>query len=342
RDLIADRVEWSQQLEVLFGLQPGEFSGSREEFLQFIHPADREAYVQGIQKAIESRTDYVVEFRFYTRDGRLRWMEGRGRAFYDRSGRPVRLAGIGVDITERKLVEQKLRDMNEELRWFASAASHDIKEPLRMVSMYVQLLERKYKDQLDADGLQFIRFAKDGALRMGQLIDALLAYSQAGRSDLLQTQGVDSGLALAAALANLAPAIDEAEAVVTFDDLPRVVADEVHVTQLFQNLIGNALKYRGKVAPVVHVRGQQVAGEYVFSVSDNGIGIAEEDQSRIFGVFQRLHGREYAGAGIGLATCRKIVEAYCGRIWVESIPGKGSTFFFTLPAAERVKESAAS
>ena len=203
-----------------------------------------------------------------------------------------------------------------------------------MIHNYLELLRKRYQNQLDQNALEFIGFALDGSKRMHRLIQDLLAYSRVGTRgrEMVPT---DCGEALDAALANLKLAIDEAGAEIVRGELPKVLGDPVQLSQLFQNLVSNALKFRGDRPARVEVKAVSRSGEWEFSVSDNGIGIAEEDFPRIFIVFQRLHGRDkYPGTGIGLAVCKKIVERHGGRIWVESRPGKGTTFYFTLRAIE--------
>jgi PAS domain S-box-containing protein len=246
------------------------------------------------------------------------------------------------DITTRKKAEanllQKVAELNrsnEELGQFAYIASHDLQEPLRMVASYTQLLSRRYKGKLDSDADEFIAFAVDGAARMQRLIQDLLAYSRVGTqgSNLLD---ISSEEALQQALLNLRGAIKESGALVTHDPLPTVLADEMQLTQLFQNLVGNAIKYQGPGVPKVHITARNSGKKWSFSVQDNGLGIEPQYFERIFGMFQRLHKREaFAGTGIGLAICKKIVEQHGDSISVESQPGQGSTFRFALARSER-------
>jgi PAS domain S-box-containing protein len=242
------------------------------------------------------------------------------------------------DITERKRMEEALRKKteelarsNEDLEQFAYVASHDLQEPLRMVTSYVQLLSKRYKAKLDADANEFIDFAVDGAVRMRKLINDLLTYSRVGTKGK-ELSPTDSEAVLAQSVNDLKVTIEENGALVTHDPLPTVMADNSQLEQLFQNLIGNAIKFRSSEPPRIHLSASRNGKGWVFSVRDNGIGIAPEYSERIFIIFQRLHSRqEYPGTGIGLAICKKIVERHGGRIWVESDVGKGATFCFTLP-----------
>jgi signal transduction histidine kinase len=236
----------------------------------------------------------------------------------------------------RKALEESIAELarsNADLQQFAYVASHDLKEPLRMVSSYTQLLARRYKGKLDSDADEFIRYAVDGANRMQMLINDLLAYSRVTVQDKV-FEDVDCNSVLEEVLSDLRVAVEETRAVVTHDSLPRVTADRVQMGQLFQNLIGNAIKFHGKEPPLVHVSAERRLNEWLFSIRDNGVGLDPEYAERIFVIFQRLHNREeYPGTGIGLAICKKIVERHGGRIWVVSQTGQGATFHFTLPIA---------
>ncbi|HKP74127.1 MAG TPA: ATP-binding protein [Longimicrobiaceae bacterium] len=245
------------------------------------------------------------------------------------------------DVTERRRAEAErdaliteLTRSNEELERFAYVASHDLQEPLRMVASYSQLLARRYEGKLDEKADRYIRYAVDGAARMQALINDLLAYSRVGRG--AECRSLDAGEVLREALARLELAVRHAGASVTAGPLPRVEAEPTELLQLFQNLVSNALKFRRPhEAPRVRVTAEHRGREWVFAVADNGMGIDPGYFERVFVIFQRLHpAAAYPGTGIGLAICRKIVERHGGRIWVESAPGEGSTFYFSLPAAE--------
>jgi len=242
------------------------------------------------------------------------------------------------DITKRKRAEKKLKRTldelkrsNKELEQFAYVASHDLKEPLRMVSTFTQLLERRYKNRLDDDANDFIEFIVEGCQRMKQLIDDILAYSRV-TSHTKEFESVHIEKILDCVLFNLSVFIEENNASITYNSLPTVFVDTSQMVQVFQNLIINAIKFKGKKIPEIHVSAQKGEKEWTIAVSDNGIGIDPEHQEDIFQVFKRLHAREeYPGMGIGLSICQKIVEKHGGRIWVESELGEGSTFYFTIP-----------
>ncbi|WP_312908273.1 ATP-binding protein [Natronosalvus caseinilyticus] len=301
----------------------------------------QEVYSGEILETIEShyRTTLAGEPTSFevTMQGRV--FEFRTHPLTDDDGDVYAILAMSQDITERKQYEEKLEQLvadleesNERLEQFAYAASHDLQEPLRMVSTYLQLIERRYGDELDEEGEEFFEYAVDGAERMRSMIDGLLQYSR------IETMGnefepVDLDVVFDDVCEDLRVTIEESGAEITTDRLPRVEGDENQLRQLFQNLLSNAIKYSGEEPPKIHVTAEQNGEEWIVSVIDQGIGIDSDNQEQIFEVFEGLHGDgDYVGTGIGLAVCERIVERHEGEIWVESEPGEGSTFSFTLPA----------
>lgn len=254
-------------------------------------------------------------------------------------GGEVRVCAFARDLTALNLVRQaeELARSNVDLEQFAAAASHDLQEPLRIISSYLDLVSRRYGGRLDAEGNQYIHYATEAAARLRRLTDDLLAYARVDA--LTANQRVDCAQVLRSALDNLRLMVEESGAMVSHDAMPQVTADPSLLLQLLQNLLNNAIKFRGSQPPQIHISAKPHDGGWLFSMRDNGIGIDPQDRERIFGVFQRLHTRsQYPGSGVGLATCRRIVERYGGRIWVESELGQGATFFFTLPALPAASE----
>ncbi len=313
-----------------------------------IHPEDRDLYFTRWQGSLQSGATFEVQIRLRrSSDASYRWFLCRAVSVRDRKGRISRWLG-GCTDTQRQMEDalqlqianQALRQSNSDLEQFAYAASHDLQEPLRMVSIYSQLLHEEYGPRLDGQALSYIDFAINGARRMSSLLTALLRYSRVSDISPRIAPHADSSAALSAALLNLSTIVKDTRAVVESCALPAVQVSEVHLVQLFQNLIGNALKYRKEQYPpgeslTVRISTKpQGAGKWLFSVSDNGIGIEPEYLTHIFGIFKRLHNSSVEGTGIGLALCQKIVERAGGRIWAESEPGKGSTFLFTLQGVE--------
>jgi len=229
---------------------------------------------------------------------------------------------------------EALRQSNDDLNQFAYAASHDLQEPLRMVALYSQMLQRKYFGQLDANADQYISYIVGGAQRMEKLLKDLLTYSQTGPSAEGPAETVDCIAVISKVLLNLQASMEQSGATITWDKLPDVHAHEIRLVQLLQNLVSNAIKYRSEDPPRIHISAEWREREWVLSVQDNGVGIPSEYAQQIFKIFKRLHGQDYPGTGIGLAICQRIVETYGGRIWVESGDGKGSCFYFTLPPAK--------
>lgn len=233
---------------------------------------------------------------------------------------------------ETRQAQQELVRSNRDLEQFAYVASHDLQEPLRMIATYTQLLAERYQGRLDENADKFIHYAVDGALRMQALVHDLLAFSRVGRQGI-DRHPADCNQIVESAMANLQAAIRESGAHIQWDHLPVIPADSAQLTQLFQNLIGNAIKFHGTQPPRIQITAEKKRQEWLFAVNDNGIGIAPEHFEDVFAIFKRLHGRdEYPGSGIGLAICKKIVEQHGGRIWVKSRPGEGSSFKFLLPA----------
>jgi PAS domain S-box-containing protein len=310
------------------------FTPTVQKGISFYTPESRIIIEQAVEQAIAHGKPFNLELQIATAKGNIRSIRAIGEP--NLPNREVQ--GFFQDITERKKAEEALRSVAEnlkrsnlELEQFAYVASHDLQEPLRMVTSYTQLLEQRYKGKLDADADEFIKYAVDGANRMRSLIDDLLSYSRVNRRGN-PFRPTESELALDVAIKNLQMSIEENGVVVTHDQLPEVMADEGQLVQLLQNLIGNAIKFHAKEPPCVHVSAKNLQEkEYLFSVQDNGIGIDPQYFDRLFKIFQRLHTKEeYPGTGIGLALCKRIVERHGGSIWLESQPGKGTTIYFTL------------
>jgi PAS domain S-box-containing protein len=273
--------------------------------------------------------DYELEIRH--KNGKLTPVIYNASIYRDDSGKVDGIFAAARDITARKRAEEDLIRSNADLQQFAYVASHDLQEPLRNVASCVQMLEKKYNNKLDADADQYIRYAVEGAARMKVLIQELLAYSRVGTRGK-RPEPADCEQVLARTLNNLKPAISEAGAVITHDQLPTILADDTQLLQVFQNLIGNAIKFRRDEPPQIHLSAIKNKDEWIFSVKDNGIGIESRHLDRIFVIFQRLHKRaDYEGTGMGLAIVKKVVERHGGRIWVESELGVGTTFYFTMP-----------
>ncbi len=317
-----------------------------EGWLASVHPEDREYCVATYAEAMDARRPFVMECRLQYHDGSYRWILDYGMPLFDVDRLFFGYIGSCFDIEERRraqeIVEHQaraLRQSNAELEQFAYVASHDLQEPLRMIQGFAQLLVRRYSGVLDDDGRQFLTYMVEGTGRMQMLIANLLTYSRLDKGSK-EFGNVDSKTAAGMALFNLTKAVQESEAQVEIGDLPVVRADETQMVQLYQNLIGNALKFRGAEPPRVQVAARNVGGEWLFTVQDNGIGIEPEYGEKIFAIFQRLHGPDkYPGTGIGLAICKKIVERHGGKIWVGPQANRGATILFTLPRIQEKEQT---
>ena len=340
-DIGTDEIYFSSRFKRLLGYSYDELEDRFEEWEKRMHPDDRDMALAAFENHLKYESPFDVEYRLRCKEEHYRWFRVRGLAVRNAEGKATRMAGSISDITKRKEAEAQLRarteDLersNRDLEQFAYIASHDLKEPLRMISSYVQLLEHRYADQLDVDARDFISFAADGAKRMKRLIDGLLEFSRIGTHGR-ELAPTDSDAVLEETLANLEVLIQEKDAQITHDSLPMVLADPVQLGQLFQNLVGNGLKF-SKGNPQIHISAERRRsdGRWTFFVTDNGIGLDPEHAEKIFQIYQRLHSRgDYEGTGIGLAVCRKIVERHGGEIGVKSELNKGSTFHFTMKSA---------
>jgi PAS domain S-box-containing protein len=323
----------NHQLARTLGYEEDELIGRPS--LGFVHPEDRNTVKENAVRMLKGEHSLGYEFRIVTKQAKVKWvMETVAPIFYQ--GKRATLGNL-VDLTEHKQMEERLKQItaemqrsNTELEQFAYVISHDLQEPLRMVSSYTQLLAKRYSNKLDADADEFIAYAVDGAKRMQILLHDLLEYSRVGTRGKPFTW-INCKDVVEQSMANLKIAIEECGASVTYDVLPTIMGDEGQLVQLFQNLIGNAIKFHREEAPQVHISAKRRNNIMTFSVKDNGIGIDPQHSQSIFEIFRRLHTREeYPGTGMGLAICKKIVERHGGHISVQSQPGEGSIFYFSV------------
>ena len=332
-------INWSDELYSIYRVDPNTFKPTLSSFADYMCPNDEKYVNQHVDQLLSEGKSQNFDFRIVLDDGSIRVLNTLAEvAEFDENGKPGIIVGINQDITERKEIELKLNEnikklaqSNKELEQFAYITSHDLREPLRMITSFLQLLERRYHDQLDQDANEFIGFAVDGAKRLDAMTNDLLQYSKIS-SQKKEIIPVNFEHVLKHALENLKVQIEENNAIITHDPLPTINGDEQLKVQLFQNIIGNAIKYRSEKPPKIHISATKEKNQYLFSIKDNGIGMSSKHLEKIFTIFQRLHTQEdYEGTGIGLAIAQKIVHQQGGQIWVESEPGKGSTFYFTIP-----------
>ncbi|MBA3707797.1 MAG: PAS domain-containing protein [Planctomycetes bacterium] len=340
-DMRSGALTWSDNLEEIHGLPKGSFPGTIDGFNSLIHPDSQSIVREAIQQAIETDQPYDIEFKCVRPDGRALWMRGVGRVFQGSDGKPERMVGVGLDITDRKIGEESLRvyadDLkrsNAELEQFAYIAAHDLQEPVRMIISYLQLIERNSGSLLDAKSKGYMDSVTTSAIRMRQMVTAILEYSCIGKEGV-QPSRVSTNTALQAALSNLNGQISASQASIESSELPNVLGIESQIVRLFQNLISNAIKFQPAEPPRIKIAAARDGDIWDFSVEDNGIGIDPQHGRKLFGIFQRLHPKDqYPGTGIGLSACKKIVEQHHGRIWFEPREHGGTTFRFTLSAAD--------
>lgn len=339
KDLNGIITSWNKSAERIFGYTEAEAIGRPVAAL--LIPADRQQEEPEILSRLRrgERVDHF-ETKRRRKDGSLLDISLTISPVKDARGNVSGASKIARDITEQVRNREALRRANErlaqsnaDLEYFAYSASHDLQEPLRMVSAYSEMLRRKYENKLDEKAHQYLSYLIEGSARMERLLHDLRAFTHVS-THAGSAPEIDSNAVLQNVLRNLKVAIDESRAEVTCDGLPLVWLHEFQLEQLFQNIIGNAIHYRSEAAPRIHIKAEPEGDAWRFSIRDNGIGIAPEYTEKIFGLFKRLHtAADYAGSGMGLAICQRIVERVGGRIWVESQPRGGSTFFFTLPGA---------
>lgn len=337
-DLNGIIMTWNKGAERIFGYTAAEVVGKPVSILAA--PERRDDMFAILDKIRQGQHVEHYETLRRRKDGEIIHVSLSVSPVRDRSGRIIGASKIARDITDRKRIESELKRSNDELRranqdveTFAYSASHDLQEPLRTIALSAQLLERRHREQLQGDARKLLETIVEGANRMQNLIGDILAYATAAKYTQGPPTSVDSNRVLAAALDNLKGQIQESDATITSGPLPFVLIHENRLVQVFQNLVGNALKYRGTESPLVHISAEESDSWAEFSVVDNGIGIDQKFAAQIFQLFKRLHTRtEYPGSGMGLSICQRIIEQYGGRIWLEkSVAGQGSTFCFTLP-----------
>jgi PAS domain S-box-containing protein len=327
----------SPQIESILGYTQREWVENPVLWYQRLHPGDRDRWNLEFARTVAAGDPLQSAYRFLAKSGQIVWIHSQARIVRDDQGRPSFIHGIGVDITQVKEAEQrvldytqKLEQTNKELEQFADVASHDLQEPLRSILSYSLIIAEEYRGRLDPQTDQYFERIIESGKRMKGLIQALLEFSRLGRTDLPQ-KPTDLTSAAHEAVGNLSDAIQENGAHVTVEPLPTLMTIRTYIVMLFQNLIGNAIKYRSKEPPEIHISAVRSNDVWTFSVRDNGLGIDPHHHERIFEIFKRLHTqRDYPGMGIGLPMCRKILELHGGKIRVESEPKKGSSFKFTL------------
>ncbi len=344
-DIVNNKLDWSDEIYRIFDLEPQQFKATYEAFLESIHPDDREMVNKAYSDSLKNKTSYQIEHKLLLKGEKIKYVLEKCNTSFDNDGKPLRSIGTVQDITGRKTAQIKLENTvnelersNKELEQFAYVASHDLQEPLRKVKNFTELFAKKYSGVVDEKANQYINYITTGADRMQTLVLDLLSLSR------VSTKGkefvpTDLNETVKKVVENLQLSIEEYQAQLVIDELPLLKVDESQMIQVFQNLIGNSIKFKSDIPPVIKISVEENNDNWEFSISDNGIGMDMKYKEKIFEVFQRLHTKEeYAGTGIGLAICKKIIERHKGTIWIESelrnLPAGrqgGSTFYFTIP-----------
>jgi signal transduction histidine kinase len=342
---VAGMITWEWDLDsntvtLSEGASVGEHVLPLEEYLASVHPDERRQVEERMLEAVVSGV-LAIEYRTVSPDG-VRWVTSRAKTFSTGATSP-RMIGATLDITDKKRAADELECLvaqlgrsNADLQDFAFSAGHDLREPLRMISLYADLLQSQHQTSLDADGKQCLQFVSGGVERMSRLLDDLLAFAKAGSEFDPPDTPVDFNAVARKVVKDIDQLIETSHASITLTQLPPMRVHSSHLYQLLLNLMSNAIKYRGTEPPRIHVSASRLGNRWRIAVRDNGIGIDPKHSSQVFRLFKRLHGDERPGSGMGLAICKRIVERYGGEMWVESAPGSGSTFHFTIPDSQKV------
>jgi PAS domain S-box-containing protein len=332
-DVARGRFTCSDELRRIYGLEPGAEVAGHVVLVERVHQEDRMPVAVILERAVDRNEPFGFEHRIVRGDGEVRWVHVTGRMI-ESERRPAHIAGTARDVTEAHLQKEALERSNDELERYAYAISHDLSEPVRVMSGFARLLSERHAEELDGDAKRFVESIMAGAERMEELIQALLSYSRVG-SDELEAVDVEFDTIVREVLDTLESTITGKRGLVTIDRMPSVHGDPVLLRQLLQNLIANAFKFTGEERPHVRISAALTPCGWRFDVEDNGCGIDPDQADRIWAIFQRLHDRSHPGTGVGLAICKRIVERHGGSIWVSPAPSGGSVFSFTLPPARK-------
>lgn len=354
-DLKTNKIVWDDFTHVLFGLRPGQFAGTYEHFISLIHPQDRVTVTQAVEQTLKTCKEFNVEFQVIWPDGSPHQIASRGKAIYDESGKPVRMSGVSLDITERKRAEEEIRTLNAELEErvflrtaellasnremeaFTYSVSHDLRAPLRHIIAFTEILEEEISSgPLSPEARDYLNRIKSGARNMSQLVDDLLNLARIGRQGV-NRQRVSLNDLVQEAIADLRPELEQRKVEWRIGPLPEADCDPGLIRQVFTNLLSNAIKYtRPRELAVIEIGEAHTNGQKAIFVRDNGVGFNMKFADKLFGVFQRLHrADEFEGTGVGLATVERIIHKHGGKVWAESELGQGATFYFTIGAAVR-------